>query len=341
MTREIRNTDQDTGIMMTQTRQIAGHNVGAVGLGCMSFGGIYGETDLDESLACLHEAVALGVTHLDVAEIYGMGRCEDIIGQFLRETGAHVTLATKAGIYQKPTRHFKNDYDTIRASLEGSLTRLGRDKVELFYLHRRDPEMTIEAAMETLARLRDEGLIGAAGLSEVSPATLRRAATVMPVAAVQNEYSLWTRLPELGLIQTCAELGTTFVAFSPLGRGVLTDHFPDMSTGPKGDFRRPSPRFTEPNYTANKAQIEGFRAFCANRGWTTAAGALAWLLDRGEHVLPIPGTRSAKNLRDCVGALQIRFTPEDRAEIARLLPTGFAHGARYSSEQSVGVESYC
>ncbi len=322
-------------------RRLCGREVGAVGLGCMSFGGAYGATGLEESLACLEAAVAMGVDHLDVAEVYGDGRCEEIIGTFLAQTGADVSIATKAGIYRKPERHFRNDRDSLRASLEGSLKRLGRDRVELFYLHRREAARPIEEVAETMAGFVEEGLIGGYGLSEVAPFTISRAHAVHPVSAVQSEYSLWTRQPELGVIRTCRDLGIAFVAFSPLGRGVLTDRFPDPSTFSERDFRRGMPRFTEPDFSRNKAAIEGFRTFCRERGWTTAAAAIAWTLDRGDHILPIPGTRSAAHLKDCAAAMSLRFTDEDRAGIERLLPAGFAHGDRYSDAQTAGIERYC
>ncbi len=325
----------------TMKRQLSGRRVGAIGLGCMSFAGAYGPTDETESLACLTAAVDLGVDHLDVAEVYGMGRSEEVIGTFLRQTNANVTIATKAGIYPKPTRHFRNDRDALRASLEGSLTRLGRDKVELFYIHRREAERPVEEVVETLVGFIEEGLIDSYGLSEVAPSTIRLAHAVHPVTAVQSEYSLWTRQPELGVLQTCKALGIAFVAFSPLGRGMFTDREPDPTKFRPGEIRAGNPRFVEPNFGRNKAAIARFREFCHARGWSTAGAALAWTLDRDEHVLPIPGTRSADHLRDCLSALRIVLTEADRAEIERLLPTGFAHGARYSASQNIGVEGYC
>jgi aryl-alcohol dehydrogenase-like predicted oxidoreductase len=326
---------------ITMKRPLCGRQVGAIGLGCMSFGGIYGSTTRDESLACLSAAHDLGMDHLDVAEIYGMGLSEDIIGEWLRRTNAPVTLATKAGIYPHPSRDFRNDEASLRASLEGSLKRLGRDHVELFYIHRRDQRIPVEDVMGTLGKFIDEGKIGAIGLSEVAPSTIRRAHAAHPVAAVQSEYSLWTRQPELGVLQACRELGITFVAFSPVGRGIFADSFPKREDFPEGDFRTANPRFMEPNYAANRAIIAGFQDFCRARGWSTAAAAIAWTLDQGDDILPIPGTRTAKNLADCAQADRIRFTDEDRAEIARLLPVGFAHGDRYSDVQIVGVERYC
>ncbi len=324
-----------------EPRPLAGRNVFPVGLGCMSFGGIYGATTEEESLACLSAALDAGIDHLDVAEIYGAGRCEQIIGTFLTAEKPDVTIATKAGIYQTPTRHFSNAPGRLRASLEGSLKRLGRDHVELFYIHRREAERPIETVMETLVGFIEEGLIGAIGLSEIAPATLRRAHAVHPVAAVQNEYSLWCRQPELGMIQACADLGVTFVAFSPLARGMLADRFPDPSAFPKGDFRSPMPRFTEPNFSANCEALAPFQAFCAARGWATAAAALAWTLDQAPHILPIPGTRTAEHVRICASATEIAFSDADRAEIARLLPPGFAHGDRYADSQLPGIERYC
>lgn len=321
-------------------RVLAGHRVGAIGLGCMSFGGVYGATDEAESFACLQAALDLGVTHWDVAEKYGNGVSETVIGRFLAATGARVTLATKAGIYGAPERRFSNAPEDLRRSVEGSLERLGRDRVELFYIHRREAERPVEEVMETLERFREEGLIGAIGFSEIAPTTLRRAQSVAPVGAVQSEYSLWTRQPEMGMLQACAELGVAFVAFSPLGRGVLSDRFPGREAFPPGDFRKGQPRFLDPNYAANMALIAAFKAFCAERGWATAAVALAWTLAQGDHVIPIPGTRTAAHLAELAQADAITLSPEDLAEIERLLPVGFAHGARYGAEQWPGVEHY-
>jgi aryl-alcohol dehydrogenase-like predicted oxidoreductase len=321
-------------------RRLAGKSVGAVGLGCMSFGGIYGATDRDESFACMAAALELGVTHWDVAEIYGDGVSETVIGEFLAQTGAEVTLATKGGIYKEPSRHFSNAKDRLRGSLEGSLSRLGRDRVELYYIHRREWERPVEEVMETMAGFMEEGLIGGIGFSEIAPSTLRRAARVAPVAAVQSEYSLWTRGPELGMVQACAEVGAAFVAFSPVARGMLSDQFAGPESFRDGDFRIGNPRFMEPNYSENKAIIAPFKAFCAGRGWPTAAVAMAWVMAQGAHIIPIPGTRSAAHLRELAAADGIELTAEDRAEIERLLPPGFAHGARYGGANWPGVEIY-
>lgn len=321
-------------------RQLAGHDVGPIGLGCMSFGGIYGATDEAESFACMQTALDLGVTHWDVAEIYGAGVSETVIGRFLAQSGADVMLATKAGIYTQPQRHFSNDASDLRRSLEGSLERLGRSSVELFYIHRREEKRPVEEVMETLSGFVEEGLIGGIGFSEIAPATLRRAHAVHPVAAVQSEYSLWSRQPDLGMLQACGELGVAFVAFSPLARGVLSDHFPGREAFPDGDFRKGQPRFLDPNYAANLAVIEGFKTWCAGQGWSTAAVALAWVLAQGDHVIPIPGTRSAEHLRELTAGADIVLSADDLAEIERLLPVGFAHGARYAPAQWAAVEIY-
>jgi aryl-alcohol dehydrogenase-like predicted oxidoreductase len=318
-----------------------GPMVSAIGLGCMSFAGFFGETDEATSLRCLDAALDHGIDFLDTANIYGMGRSERVIGTWLASRKPQVVIATKASIVTQPERRFDNSEPYLRAELDASLKRLGVDFVDLFYIHRREQERPIEEVVQTLQKLIAEGRIGGYGLSEVSPATLRRAHAVHPCRAVQNEYSLWSRMPELGLIQTCAELGVAFVPFSPLGRGVFGEAFPDPATMAATDFRTRLPRFSEPNYTYNRAAIDGFKTFAHARGWTVAGAALAWVLDQGPHLIPIPGTRTAEHLAEWAGADAITLTDADRAEIARLLPVGFAHGDRYNDSQIIGVERYC
>jgi aryl-alcohol dehydrogenase-like predicted oxidoreductase len=316
-----------------------GPMVSAIGLGAMSFGGIFGPTDERQSLACLDAMLEAGINFIDTANIYGLGISETVIGKWLAAHGhPEVTIATKAAIVPGPGRRIDNSAAYLRAELDASLKRLGRDHVELFYIHRREASRPVEEVIDTLARLIDEGKIGGYGLSEVAPATLRRAHALHPCRAVQNEYSLWSRQPDLGLIDACASLGVAFVAFSPLGRGMFGDRPLPL---PQDEFRSVNPRFTEPNFSANVAAIDGFRAFARRRGWTTAAAALAWVLQRGDHVIAIPGTRHAGHLAEWHGAETIRFTDADRAEIARLLPAGFAHGDRYSDQQLAAVERYC
>lgn len=317
-----------------EQRRLGHRDVGAIGLGTMSFGGIFGATDETTSLACLDAAVDAGISHFDTANIYGMGVSEQILGRWGRRDNH---LATKCGIVTAPSRAVRNDEPYIRQCLEDSLRRLKRDHVDLYYIHRRQPEIPVEDLAGTMARLVQEGKIGGYGLSEIAPSTLRRAHAVHPVAAVQNEFSLWTRLPQLGLIQACRDLGVAFVAFSPLGRGMFgrTPMKRDFRAGI--DFRDTNPRFTEPNFSANLAAVAPFRKLCAARGWTVPGAALAWVLAQGDHIIPIPATRTADHLHDWQPPA---LAPEDIAEIERVLPAGFAHGDRYGDHQIAFVERY-
>jgi aryl-alcohol dehydrogenase-like predicted oxidoreductase len=312
--------------------------VSAIGLGAMSFGGIFGATNEAESFACLDALLDVGMDFIDTANIYGMGVSETVLGKWLADRKPQVSIATKASFVSGPERRIDNSEAHLRAELEGSLRRLGRDHVELFYIHRREAGRPLEEVIGTLSRLIEDGLIGGYGLSEIAPYTLRQAHAIHPCRAVQNEYSLWTRQPELGLIQECARLGVAFVPFSPLARGMLGDH---PLPRPTDGFRSANPRFTEPNFSANLAKINQFRAFCAQRGWSTPAGALAWILDKGPHLIPIPGTRSAAHLRQWAQASEITLSSEDRAEIDRILPAGFAEGDRYGDDQLLAIERYC
>ncbi|MBE3636675.1 aldo/keto reductase [Mangrovicoccus algicola] len=327
--------------MKTRKLGANGPEVGAIGLGCMSFAGFFGAADDEVSLACLDAAVEAGIDFWDTSNIYGMGRSERVIGRYLAERKPKVVLATKVGIVPGPPRRFDNAEDHIRAELEGSLTRLGRSKVELYYIHRREAERPVEEVAETMGKLIQEGLIDGWGLSEIAPATLRRAHATVPVTAVQNEYSLWSRQPELGMIRACRDLGVAFVPFSPLARGMLGETSVDPARMEATDWRATSPRFVAPNYGYNLAAIDGFRDFCRSRGWSVSAAALAWVLEKGDHLIPIPGTRTAAHLQEWLGADEIVFTDADRAEIDRLLPPGFAHGDRYGDAQTIGVERYC
>ncbi|MCP5370929.1 MAG: aldo/keto reductase [Hyphomicrobiales bacterium] len=329
-----------------QTRRLGrdGPLVGAIGLGCWSFAGSYGPTTAAESHATLARALDLGVTFLDTSDVYGHGESERVIGAFIKDHPHRFTIATKGGIRRKPgetARTFDNSPDYLRQALEQSLRNLGVEHVDLYYIHRREAERPVEEVMEALVRFKEEGKIGGMGFSEVSPTTLRRAAAVHPVTAVQSEYSLWTRLPDLGMVQCCRDLGTAFVPFSPLGRGILTGDLPDPATFGKLDFRRPNPRFQEPNFARNVAAVAPFKALAADLGTTPARLALAWVLSRGDHLIPIPGTRSADHLADDAGAADLDLSADTLAEIERILPPGFAFGDRYSENQWVGAERYC
>jgi aryl-alcohol dehydrogenase-like predicted oxidoreductase len=318
-----------------------GPMVSAIGLGCLSFGGIFGDTTDDASLRCLDAAWDAGITFYDTANIYGMGRSETVLGQWLRTRRHAAVIATKAAFVAGPPRRIDNSESHLRAELEGSLRRLGTDHVALFYIHRRDQSIPIEDVAGTLSRLVEEGKIGGYGMSEISPGTLRRAHAVHPVRAIQNEYSLWTRQPELGLIQACADLGTAFVPFSPLARGALGRTIIDPDTLAKTEFRRQIPRFQGVDWQLNKMKIQDFRAYAHDRGVAPSALALAWVLDQGPHLLPIPGTRTADHLGDWAAASDITLTLEDRTEIARILPVGWAYGDRYNDEMASTVERFC
>ncbi len=326
-----------------KTRQLGagGPMVSAIGLGCLSFGGIFGATSDEDSLRCLDAAWDHGITFYDTANIYGMGRSETVLGQWLASRKHSVSLATKASIVNGPARRIDNSDGHLRAELEGSLRRLGVDHVDLFYIHRHDPATPIEEVAGTLSRLVEEGKIGGYGMSEISPGTLRRAHAVHPCRAVQNEYSLWTRQPELGLIQACAELGVAFVPFSPLARGALGREILDPATLPETEFRRQIPRFQGKDWALNRARIEGFRSYAHDLGLPPPALAVAWVLDQAPHLIPIPGTRTADHLTDWVGASEITLTDQNRTEIARLLPVGWAYGDRYDDTQAATVERYC
>ena len=319
---------------------VDGPEVGAMGLGCMSFAGVYGATDEATSHRTLDMAKERGFRFLDTANIYGNGVSETVIGNYLKGAKGDWVIATKAAIrVEEGERFFDNSGPHLRAELEGSLKRLGVDHVDLFYIHRREAERPIEEVMETLLALKDEGKIGGIGLSEVAPSTLRRAVACGPVMAVQNEYSLWTRLPELGVIQACKELGVAFVPFSSVGRGMLTDRPPALDA--LGQFRGANPRFVEPNYSANLVYAKRLQALAKARGMATATLANAWVLHQGNHLIPIPGTRSPEHLLENIAATDAVLSAADLAEIETALPVGFAHGDRYSDMQSVGPERYC
>ena len=325
-----------------QQRQLGhgGPMVSAIGLGCLSFGGIFGDTTDEVSLRCLDAAWDAGITFYDTANIYGAGRSETVLGQWLKTRHHPAVIATKASFVSGPPRRIDNSDAHLRAELEGSLRRLGTDHVALFYIHRHDQNTPIEEVAGTLSRLVEEGKIGGYGMSEISPGTLRRAHAVHPCRAVQNEYSLWTRQPELGLIQTCAELGVAFVPFSPLARGALGRDLFAPETLPETEFRRQIPRFQGVDWQLNRTKIEDFRAYAHNRGLSPPALALAWVLDQGPHLLPIPGTRTAAHLADWVTASEITLTKKDHVEIARILPVGWAYGDRYNDDQAATVERF-
>lgn len=323
-----------------------GPEVSPIGYGAMSFSDFYGPTDEGASHAILDLMRERGVNHLDTANIYGMGRSERWIGSYLaKNPGAReeFVIATKASITRDEAgkRRLDNAPGHLEAELDKSLAKLGVDHVDLFYIHRREEGRPIEEVVETLVRLKEKGKTRAIGFSEIAPASLRRAAAVAHIDAVQSEYSLQTRAPELGLVQACAELGTALVAFSPVGRSLLTDHPLSPEAVAQIPFMAANPRFNADNYPRNLALSGGLRALAADMGVPTAALANAWLLAQGEHVLPIPGTRSVAHFEECLRGAELELTAEDLARIEAVLPVGWAHGDRYDTDQWIGPERYC
>lgn len=316
--------------------------VGAVGYGAMSFTDFYGPANDADSLKVLDACLELGLTHLDTSNVYGMGRSETVIGDWIRaRDGAHpFSIATKVGITRDPEQRFNNSPEHMTEQLDASLARLGVEAVDLYYVHRRDTRFEIEEVAETMAGFVKAGKVKAIGFSEIAPASLRRAHAVHPVAAVQSEYSLSTRAPELGLVQTCAELGTSLVAFSPVGRALLTDRPHDAASIAGMPFLTENPRFMEPNLSANLAYNARFRALAGDMGVSAAALAVAWVLHRDEHVIAIPGTRKMEHLKELAAGGELDLTAEDIARINAVLPVGWAHGDRYSAAQWTGPERF-
>lgn len=318
--------------------------VSEIGLGCWNMTGAYGPTDEKEAHAALSASLEEGIDFLDTANVYGMGLSEEIIGRFIKQNPGRFTIHTKGGLYRNPEtkeRWFRNDADYLREELEKSLKRLGVEQVQLYYIHRRQPDIPIEDVMETLLRFKQEGKINGIGFSEIAPSSLRRAAACGPVMAVQNEYSLWSRYPDLGMLQTCEELGVAFVAFSPMGRGIFAEKTPDPSRFEKVDFRYESPRFTEPNFSYNVKKVSEFKKLAIEMGTNSPALAMAWVLAQGDHILSIPGTRSPDHVRQLAAGAALDLSADDVAAIDRVLPVGWAHGDRYSRQQWLGAEGYC
>lgn len=323
-----------------------GPEVFPIGIGAMSFSNFYGQATREHALALLQMAMDNGVNHIDTADIYGMGVSELAIGAFLAKQGKQAQdffhIATKAGIDRDDEGSgFNNRPDYLRKSLEASLKRLGVDYVDLFYVHRRQPDMPIEEVTETLAGFIKAGLIGSFGFSEIAPTTLRRAAAVHPVAAVQSEYSLQTRGPELGLVQATRDLGAAMVAFSPVGRGLLTDQPHTAEKVENMPFLAANPRFMGANLERNVAATAAFRNLAKDMGIATSTLAIAWLLHQDDHIIPIPGTRSVKHFAELIAAAEVRLHDEDKARIHALLPPGWCHGDRYSDSQWSAIERYC
>ena len=320
----------------------SGMEVSALGLGCMGMSEFYGQTDDRESLATLEAAYAAGVTLFDTADSYGIGHNEELIARFLKGKRNEVHIATKFGLVRKAgsyERRVDSSPAYIVAACEASLKRLGVETIDLYYAHRLNLETPLEETMDALAKLVRQGKIRAIGLCEVSPATLLRAASLHPIAAMQSEYSLWTRDPELGVLDACREVGATFFAYSPLGRGFLTGKLAAAPSFDDKDFRSFNPRFAEENMRQNLRIVDIVKSMAAEKNCTPAQLALAWLLAQGQDIIPIPGTRRIQYLQENLGALHITLSEAELSRISDALPLGIAAGERYSAEGMKGLNA--
>jgi aryl-alcohol dehydrogenase-like predicted oxidoreductase len=333
---------------MLQQRSLphASFTVSSLGLGCMGMSEFYGTADDAESLVTLQAALDLGVTLFDTADTYGLGHNEELLGRFLKTIDrSQIQLATKFGIVRQAgtyDRRIDNSPAYIQSACEASLRRLGVDHIDLYYVHRLDKSQRLEDIIAALAALQQAGKIGAIGLSEVSAATLRRAHAVHPIAALQSEYSLWTRDVEREILPTCRELGIAFVAYAPLGRGVLTGALNKIEKLADNDFRRQSPRFAADNFDRNIALIAPVWHLAAQKNCTPGQIALAWLLaqstaDGRAPIVPIPGTKRVKYLTENVGAAAVHLSDADLKMLDEALPLGAAIGERYTPEGMKGV----